>query len=109
MSGTQSSHLIEAMAEIGGDVISIDSVTDLSTWDRIGGLKAMSIQGNLDPHLLLADGSTVTAAADRIPPPSMVMRVIFSISVTASSKKPIHNKLSTSLNMFITPPNPQLT
>ena len=30
MSGTQSSHLLEPMAEIGADVISIDSVTDLT-------------------------------------------------------------------------------
>jgi len=65
--GTGTDHLLEQFAETGCDVVGIDAVTDpRSAWDRLGGSDAVSIQGNLDPGLLLAPRGRLLAAADRL-------------------------------------------
>ncbi|MBV8445730.1 MAG: uroporphyrinogen decarboxylase [Candidatus Dormibacteraeota bacterium] len=59
--GTATAHLLEAMAEAGGDVISVDWRLPLDqAWERIGDDRG--IQGNLEPAALL--GSFDTAAAE---------------------------------------------
>lgn len=56
--GTGTASLLELMTEAGGDVISIDWRMDLDTaWTRIG--YDHSIQGNLDPTLLLTPWNVI--------------------------------------------------
>ncbi len=56
--GTDTASLLEAIAEAGGDVISVDWRVDLDdAWARIGSERG--IQGNLDPTLLLTSWETV--------------------------------------------------
>lgn len=59
------SHLIEAMVETGADVISIGPEMDLSEAMRIAGTRA-SIQGNLDPEVLLRSPSMVEMETQRL-------------------------------------------
>lgn len=72
--GVGTGQLLPLMAEAGGDVIGVDSVTPLdAAWDRVGGLTARGVQGNLEPAVLLAPWEAVeretravlTAAAGR--------------------------------------------
>ena len=50
--GTGTAHLLETMAEIGGDVIGLDWRVRLDEgWERVG--HDRGVQGNLDPALLL--------------------------------------------------------
>ncbi len=54
--GTNTAHLIELIAACGADVIGVDSATDLdAAWRACGGPDAISVQGNLDPRLLLGE------------------------------------------------------
>jgi uroporphyrinogen decarboxylase len=56
--GTGAASLLEAMAEAGGDIISVDWRVDLDdAWARIG--YERGIQGNLDPTMLLAPWETI--------------------------------------------------
>ena len=59
------SHLIEAMAETGADVISIGSEINLSDAIGIVGSRA-AIQGNLDPEVLLRSPSMVEMETQRL-------------------------------------------
>ena len=50
--GTGTAHLLETMAETGGDVIGLDWRVRLDEgWERVG--HDRGVQGNLDPALLL--------------------------------------------------------
>lgn len=65
--GTETAHLLPGFAATGADVIGIDATTDLRTaWDALGGPARISVQGNLDPALLLAPEERMLAAADRL-------------------------------------------
>jgi len=65
--GTHSAHLLGAMRESGCDVLGIDSVTDLdAAWRGLGGPERISVQGNLDPALLLAPRERLLAGVDRV-------------------------------------------
>ena len=60
--GTGNSHLLEAMADTGGDVIGVDWRVRLDeAWARVG--HDRGVQGNLDPALLLGPFERVRAAA----------------------------------------------
>jgi len=62
--GTNTDHLLELMKEAGGDVIGVDTKTDIvSASSR---LSNVAIQGNLDPVLLFADRKTLLAEAKKI-------------------------------------------
>jgi uroporphyrinogen decarboxylase len=62
--GTTTSHLLEAMARCGSDVISVDWRLPLDeAWRRIGDL---GIQGNLDPGVMLAPFDVVEREAREI-------------------------------------------
>lgn len=52
--GTNTGHLLKSMNNAGGDVLSIDWRTPISTARQILG-KSVAIQGNLDPTVLLSD------------------------------------------------------
>ncbi len=54
----QAHHLDRELADIGADVLSVDSLVPLATWDTILP-KSMALQGNLDPRTLLTDEPTV--------------------------------------------------
>jgi uroporphyrinogen decarboxylase len=63
--GTGTAHLLEAMAETGGDVIGLDWRVRLDdAWERVG--HDRGVQGNLDPALLLGPFERVREAALRI-------------------------------------------
>jgi uroporphyrinogen decarboxylase len=60
--GTGTSHLLEAMADTGGDVIGLDWRVQLrEAWVRIG--EDRGVQGNLDPALLLGPFERARATA----------------------------------------------
>ncbi len=62
--GTTTSHLLEAMARCGSDVISVDWRLPLDqAWQRIGD---RGIQGNLDPGVMLAPFEVVAREARNI-------------------------------------------
>ena len=62
--GTTTTHLLEAMARCGSDVISVDWRLPLDVaWDRIGD---RGIQGNLDPGVMLAPFDVVAREARQI-------------------------------------------
>jgi uroporphyrinogen decarboxylase len=62
--GVGTGELLGAMAEAGGDAIGIDARVPLDAgWDRIGGPRARSVQGNLDPTVLLSPWEAVEAEA----------------------------------------------
>jgi uroporphyrinogen decarboxylase len=62
--GTGAPHLLEAMAEAGGDVIGLDWRLGLDdAWARV---PERAVQGNLDPALLLASWDVVEPAADDV-------------------------------------------
>ena len=62
--GTTTSHLLEAMARCGSDVISVDWRLPLDkAWQRIGD---RGIQGNLDPGVMLAPFNVVEREARTI-------------------------------------------
>jgi|HubBroStandDraft_6_1064221.scaffolds.fasta_scaffold00028_37 uroporphyrinogen decarboxylase len=62
--GTTTTHLLEAMARGGSDVISVDWRLPLdAAWDRIGD---HGIQGNLDPGVMLAPFDVVAREARQI-------------------------------------------
>jgi uroporphyrinogen decarboxylase len=62
--GTGSTHLLQSMAEAGGDVIGLDWRLPLDEgWARVPG---RAVQGNLDPATLLAPWPVVRAEADDI-------------------------------------------
>jgi len=63
--GTGTSHLLEAMAAAGGDVIGLDWRVPLDEgWQRVGSDRG--VQGNLDPALLLGPFERTRDAALRI-------------------------------------------
>jgi uroporphyrinogen decarboxylase len=63
--GTGTSHLLETMAETGGDVIGLDWRVRLDEgWERVG--YDRGVQGNLDPALLLGPWERAREAAIRI-------------------------------------------
>jgi uroporphyrinogen decarboxylase len=63
--GTGTTHLLEDMAEAGGDVIGIDWRIPIDRgWDLAGHDRA--VQGNLDPTLLLGDWERVERGAHAI-------------------------------------------
>ncbi|MEP6909582.1 MAG: uroporphyrinogen decarboxylase [Actinomycetota bacterium] len=60
--GTGTSHLLETMAETGGDVIGLDWRIPLAEgWERVG--HERGVQGNLDPALLLGPWERVRGSA----------------------------------------------
>jgi len=60
--GTGTAHLLEDMADAGGDVIGLDwRVRIDEAWERIG--RDRAVQGNLDPALLLGPFERTRAAA----------------------------------------------
>lgn len=62
--GTGTAGLLEAMAEAGGDVIGLDWRIGLAHgWSRV---PDRAVQGNLDPHVLLAPWATVAEQAGAI-------------------------------------------
>jgi len=62
---TDTSALLECMAEAGGDVIGLDWRVPLDHgWPRVGAQRA--IQGNLDPAILLGPWPIVAEAAQRV-------------------------------------------
>jgi uroporphyrinogen decarboxylase len=62
--GTGTEHLLELMAEAGGDVIGLDWRVPLDEgWQRVGGPERIGAQGNLDPAMLLEPWETVRAQA----------------------------------------------
>ena len=63
--GTGTAHLLEAMSEVGGDVIGVDWRVPIErAWERIG--PGRGVQGNLEPALLLGPFERTRAAALRI-------------------------------------------
>jgi uroporphyrinogen decarboxylase len=63
--GTGTVGLLEAMADAGSDLVSVDWRVPLDeAWERIGPGKG--IQGNLDPAVLLAPFEVVAREADRV-------------------------------------------
>ena len=63
--GTGTAHLLETMAETGGDVIGLDWRVRLDEgWERVG--YDRGVQGNLDPALLLGPWERAREAAIRI-------------------------------------------
>ena len=63
--GTGTTHLLEDMAEAGGDVIGIDWRIPIDrAWDLAGHDRA--VQGNLDPTLLLGDWERVERGAHAV-------------------------------------------
>jgi len=64
---TGSNHLLESIAQLNCDVVGLDSTTALDeAWQRLGGPERVSVQGNLDPALLLAPRERLLAGADRV-------------------------------------------
>jgi uroporphyrinogen decarboxylase len=60
--GTGNAHLLEEMAEAGGDTISLDWRLPLDVaWDRLG--SSVGVQGNLDPAVLQAPWEIVEREA----------------------------------------------
>jgi uroporphyrinogen decarboxylase len=63
--GTGTAHLLEDLAEAGGDVIGVDWRVPIDrAWELVG--PDRGVQGNLDPALLLGPWARVEAAALRI-------------------------------------------
>ena len=63
--GTGTAALLELMKEAGGDVLGLDWRVNLGpTWDRLGA--DVSVQGNLDPAVLLAPVPEIRRAARAI-------------------------------------------
>jgi uroporphyrinogen decarboxylase len=63
--GTGTAHLLEELAETGGDVIGLDWRVPIErAWELVG--PDRGVQGNLDPALLLGPWGRVEAAALRI-------------------------------------------
>ena len=63
--GTDTNSLLELQRDAGGDVIGLDWRVEFGkTWDRLG--DDVSVQGNLDPALLLAPFSEIEPAAKSI-------------------------------------------
>jgi uroporphyrinogen decarboxylase len=63
--GTGTAHLLEALSDVGGDVIGIDWRVPIDqAWERVGFDRG--VQGNLDPALLLGPFERTRAAALRI-------------------------------------------
>ncbi|HEV3408572.1 MAG TPA: uroporphyrinogen decarboxylase [Gaiellaceae bacterium] len=63
--GTGTAHLLEALSEVGGDVIGLDWRVPIDqAWERVGFDRG--VQGNLDPALLLGPFERTRAAALRI-------------------------------------------
>jgi uroporphyrinogen decarboxylase len=63
--GTSTTHLLEEMAEAGGDVIGVDWRIPIDrAWELVGSDRG--VQGNLEPALLLGPWERVETAALRI-------------------------------------------
>src|SRR5919197_4911892 len=63
--GTGTAHLLEELAEAGGDVIGVDWRVSIDrAWELVGADRG--VQGNLDPALLLGPWERVETAALRI-------------------------------------------
>lgn len=62
--GTNTGHLLDLLAACGADVVGLDATVDLdAAWRGLGGPQTISVQGNLDPALLLAPPARLEAAA----------------------------------------------
>ena len=62
--GTGNSHLLDATAPLGADVLAFDWRTPLgATWERLG---CRAVQGNMDPIALCADAATVERQAQAV-------------------------------------------
>lgn len=65
--GTHTRHLLHLFKETECDVIGIDASCNIGeTWDALGGPDEISVQGNLDPGLLLASSERRNAATQKI-------------------------------------------
>ncbi|WP_204745564.1 uroporphyrinogen decarboxylase [Glycomyces paridis] len=62
--GVGTGHLLEAMAETGAEVSGVDFRTPLA--QAAARLPDKTLQGNLDPALVLADDAALTAATDAV-------------------------------------------
>jgi uroporphyrinogen decarboxylase len=61
--GTGTGHLLDLIAACGPDVVGLDHTVDLDRgWAAVGGPAVRSVQGNLDPCLLLAPAARREAA-----------------------------------------------
>jgi len=58
--GTGASHLLETLAAEGGDVVGLDWRVPLDAgWNRVRSIRAVAVQGNLDPAVLAAPWEVV--------------------------------------------------
>ncbi len=65
--GTETNHLSALIAGCGADVIGVDTTTELNkAWERCGGPTRISVQGNLDPCLLLGPRERLFQGADAV-------------------------------------------
>jgi uroporphyrinogen decarboxylase len=65
--GTRTAHLIDRFAATGADVVGLDQGISIDEgWQRVGGPGRMSVQGNLDPALLLGSRERLLAQTDRV-------------------------------------------
>ncbi len=65
--GTGTGHMLDLIAACGADVIGVDSSSPLAAaWRSCGGPQAISVQGNLDPALLLGPRARLLAGADAV-------------------------------------------
>ena len=63
--GTGTAHLLEELAEAGGDVIGVDWRVPIDrAWELVGSERG--VQGNLDPAVLLGPWERVESSAQRI-------------------------------------------
>ena len=84
--GTGTTHLLEEMAEAGGDVIGVDWRIPIDrAWELVGSERG--VQGNLEPALLLGPWERVEACALRILEPSADGLATSSTSATACSRR----------------------
>ncbi|MBN2369485.1 MAG: uroporphyrinogen decarboxylase [Vicinamibacteria bacterium] len=63
--GTETTHLLDTIREIGADVVGVDWRLPIDdAWGRLG--PAHAVQGNLDPTLLLGSASRLLSRADDV-------------------------------------------
>lgn len=63
--GTRTTHLLDLFAATGADVVGLDQHVSIDAgWKLAGGAKNISVQGNLDPALLLGSRTRLLQQAD---------------------------------------------
>lgn len=65
--GAGTGHLLDLMAATGADIVGVDTGPDLAAaWDALGGPGRVSVQGNLDPCLLLGTQEVLHRRVDAV-------------------------------------------